>query len=113
MEVDQIRQVGVVGAGTMGLGIAQIMAQNNYETILFDLDDRVLEKAKDQITQNLDKGIARGKITENSKTETLKNITFTNDFGLLVADLIIEAIVENLEISENKQFFLLRKKRIK
>ncbi len=100
MEVDQIRQVGVVGAGTMGLGIAQITAQNNYRTILFDLDDRVLEKAKDQITQNLDKGIARGKITENSKTETLKNITFTNDFGLLVADLIIEAIVENLEIKQ-------------
>ncbi|MEM9856865.1 MAG: 3-hydroxyacyl-CoA dehydrogenase NAD-binding domain-containing protein [Bacteroidota bacterium] len=100
MEVDQIRQVGVVGAGTMGLGIAQIMAQNNYRTILFDIDNGVLEKAKDQITQNLDKGIARGKVTENSKTETLKNITFTNDFGLLVADLIIEAIVENLEIKQ-------------
>ncbi|MDX1627793.1 MAG: 3-hydroxyacyl-CoA dehydrogenase NAD-binding domain-containing protein [Fulvivirga sp.] len=93
-----IKKVGIVGAGTMGQGIAQIVAMADYQTILYDIDQRVLDKAKKVITKNLDKGIEKGKVTGETKEKALKNLDFTTSIDDLTCDLIIEAIVEKLDV---------------
>ncbi|MFD3001324.1 3-hydroxyacyl-CoA dehydrogenase NAD-binding domain-containing protein [Pontibacter toksunensis] len=101
MKLEDIKVIGVVGAGTMGQGIAQICAQAGYTTILFDINAQVLEKAKTTITQNLDKGIERGKLTEAEKKTALDNLTFTGDTLQLSCQLIVEAVVERLEVKQS------------
>lgn len=100
MKLEDIKTIGVVGAGTMGQGIAQICAQAGYKTILFDINAQVLEKAKVTTTKNLDKGIERGKLTEQDKQTALGNLSFTGDTLQLSCDVIIEAIVERLEVKQ-------------
>lgn len=92
-----IKKVGVAGAGAMGTGIAQVFAQSNFEVVLFDVNSAQLDKAKTEITKNLDGAVSKGKMKEAEKTATLNKISFTNDINSLKADLIIEAIVEKLE----------------
>ena len=82
----------------MGQGIAQIVAMADYQTILYDIDQRVLDKAKKVITKNLDKGIEKGKVTGETKEKALKNLDFTTSIDDLTCDLIIEAIVEKLDV---------------
>ncbi|WP_439881104.1 3-hydroxyacyl-CoA dehydrogenase NAD-binding domain-containing protein [Pontibacter sp. MBLB2868] len=101
MTLEDIKTIGVVGAGTMGQGIAQICAQAGYKTILFDINDKVLEKAKQTIAQNLTKGIERGKLTEADKQTALDNLSFTGETLQLSCDVIIEAIVERLEVKKS------------
>lgn len=98
--LDQINVIGIVGAGTMGLGIAQISAMAGYKTILYDLDQSVLDKAQQSIEKNLNKGIEKGKVTEKTKATALENLTLTTDIKQLSCDFIIEAIVEKLEIKQ-------------
>lgn len=98
--LDQIATVGIVGAGTMGQGIAQIAAMAGYQTQLYDLDPKVLDKALSTIEKNLSKGIEKGKVTENQKSQCLSNISLTTDINHLVCDFIIEAIVEKLDIKQ-------------
>ncbi len=98
MNIDDISKIAVVGAGTMGQGIAQICALAGYQVILYDLNTDVLEKAKTTISRNLDKGIERGKLTIADKDSALQRITFSDNEDMLVADVIIEAIIEKLEI---------------
>lgn len=100
-KVDDIRLLAVVGAGTMGLGIAQLAAMANIKTILFDIDEEILKKAHDAIIKNLDKGIEKGKINEALKTQTLENITLEKDINNIKADFIIEAVVERLEVKHS------------
>lgn len=101
MKLEDIKTIGVVGAGTMGQGIAQICAQAGYKTILFDINAQVLEKAEATTKKNLDKGIERGKLTEQEKQTALANLTFTGDTLQLSCDVIIEAIVERLEVKQS------------
>ena len=101
MKFEDIKTIGVVGAGTMGQGIAQICAQAGYKTILFDINATILEKAQQTTTINLDKGIERGKLTEADKTATLANLNFTGNTLDLSCDVIIEAIVERLEVKQS------------
>lgn len=100
MTLEEIKTVAVVGAGTMGLGIAQVMAQNGFNVILYDISPDVLEKAKEQIIKNLDKGIEKGKLSVTEKEATNNCLTFTTEFNLLKAELIIEAIIEQLDIKQ-------------
>ena len=100
-KVDDIRLLAVVGAGTMGLGIAQLAAMANIKTILFDIDEEILKKAHDAIIKNLDKGIEKGKINEALKAQTLENITLEKDINNIKADFIIEAVVERLEVKHS------------
>ncbi|MTI21599.1 3-hydroxybutyryl-CoA dehydrogenase [Fulvivirga sp. RKSG066] len=100
LTLDQIKKVGVIGAGTMGAGIAQLSAMAGYTTILYDLDQKVLDKAKTSIEKNLAKGIGKGKVTEEQKDLALKNLQLTTDNDELVCDFIIEAIVEKLDIKQ-------------
>lgn len=99
--IDHIKTIGVVGAGTMGLGIAQITAMAGYLTILYDLDQNVLDKAKSTIEKNLNKGIEKGKVTEELKNKSLQNLKYTTEINQLSCDFIIEAIVEKLDVKQS------------
>jgi 3-hydroxybutyryl-CoA dehydrogenase len=87
----------VCGAGTMGSGIAQAAAASGFYTILYELNDVVLEKAKTSIETNLQSLVEKRKITGNAKEETLNNLKFTNNLHDCLADVIIEAIIEKPE----------------
>lgn len=100
MKFDDISTIAVVGAGTMGQGIAQISGLAGYEVVLYDLNSEVLELAKQNISKNLDKGIERGKLTLEDKENALSRITFSDNQDMLVADFVIEAIVEKLDIKK-------------
>jgi len=84
----------VCGAGTMGSGIAQAAASSGFYTILYELNDVVLEKAKTSIEKNLQSLVEKRKITGNAKEETLNNLRFTNNLHDCLGDVIIEAIIE-------------------
>ena len=84
----------VCGAGTMGSGIAQAAASSGFYTILYELNDVVLEKAKASIEKNLQSLVEKRKITGNAKEETLNNLRFTNNLHDCLGDVIIEAIIE-------------------
>ncbi|MEQ8245365.1 3-hydroxyacyl-CoA dehydrogenase NAD-binding domain-containing protein [Fulvivirga sp.] len=100
-KVDDIKSIAVVGAGTMGLGIAQLSAMAGIKTLLFDIDESTLNKAHSNIVKNLDKGIEKGKLSEAVKTETLENLSLEKDIKNLKADFIIEAVVEKLEVKHS------------
>jgi len=98
-----MKNVAVIGAGTMGNGIAHTFAQSGFKVQLIDINETVLTKGIKTITKNLDRMIAKGSITETEKQETLGNITsFTNiTEGVEYASLVIEAATENLELKLN------------
>jgi len=96
--MSKINNIAVVGAGTMGLGIAQVCALSGYVVKLFDLNEKSLQTAEQKINVNLNKGIEKGKISKQQKSEGLKNLNFTHNFNDLKADLFIEAVVEKLEV---------------
>ncbi|TXK47407.1 3-hydroxybutyryl-CoA dehydrogenase [Pontibacter qinzhouensis] len=97
----EIKKIGVVGSGTMGLGIAQVCAQAGYTTILYDISTSKLQQAETTITQNLDQGIVRQKLTPTDKEATLQRLSFTGNTLELYADVIIEAVVERLEVKQS------------
>ncbi|HVX25338.1 MAG TPA: 3-hydroxybutyryl-CoA dehydrogenase [Parafilimonas sp.] len=95
-----IKKVSVIGAGTMGNGIAHVFAQNNFEVNLIDVNAAQLEKALQTISKNFDRQISKNTITEEQKKQSLANIsTYTNlKEGVQDADLVIEAATENTEL---------------
>ena len=95
-----IKNIVVIGAGTMGNGIAHTFAQSGFKVNLVDVSQEALDRGLKTITTNLDRIIAKGNLTEEQKAETLGNITtFTalND-AAGSADLIVEAATENLDL---------------
>ena len=98
--LQDIKSIAIIGAGTMGSGIAQISSAAGYNTILFDLDSSAVEKAKHAIIANLDGAIQRGKMNEAEKENILARINFSHNFIDVVADVIIEAIIEKLEVKK-------------
>ena len=94
-----IRQVGVLGAGTMGHGIAHVFARSGYQVVLCDIEQRFLERALEAITKNLDRELAKNKITTDDKSAALRRITAVLDRGKLAnCDFAIEAATEKFEI---------------
>ena len=94
---DIIKNIAVIGAGTMGNGIAHTFAQFNYKVSLIDISQDSLEKGMASISKNLDRMVSKEKICELDKTQTLQNInTFTTiKEGVKNADLVVEAATEN------------------
>ena len=92
-----INTICVIGAGTMGSGIAQVAAQNGFYTLLFDINKEVLEKAKTSIQKNLQYLFDKQKITTEQKETICSRIQFITDTNDCLADVIIEAIVEKVE----------------
>lgn len=95
-----IKNVAVIGSGTMGNGIAHVFAQNGYPVTLIDISTSALEKALATIGKNLDRQIKKELITEADKNDTLQRITTTGeiDKGVSNADLVVEAATENFDI---------------
>lgn len=95
-----IQKVAIAGAGTMGSGIALTAAQNGFDTILFDLFPQGLENAKRSVSKNLDFLVSKGKISAEEKAAISGRIFFTADKNNCKADIIIEAIAEDLAIKQ-------------
>ena len=93
-----MKNISVIGAGTMGNGIAHVFAQNGYKVNLIDVSENSLEKAIKTISKNLDRMVAKEKITSLHKDKTLQNLSVFSDIknGIKEADLVIEAATENL-----------------
>jgi len=92
-----IKNVSVIGAGTMGNGIAHVFAQHGFDVTLIDVSASQLEKAIATISKNLDRQVAKGQITEAQKRKTLENIILETDLskGVASAHLVVEAATEN------------------
>ena len=95
-----IKNISVVGAGTMGNGIAHVFAQSGFAVNLIDVNPSQLQRAMDTIGKNLDRQISKGSITEDQKKSTLANITVFSDIpeGVKNAELVVEAATENVEL---------------
>lgn len=96
--IDTIQKIAIIGAGTMGAGIAQLAAMAGYKTILFDINEDALVKGIQTIAKNMDGAIKRGKMSIEAKEATLQNLHTSTNFQDLKADFIPEAIVEKLEV---------------
>jgi 3-hydroxybutyryl-CoA dehydrogenase len=94
-----IQRVGVIGAGTMGNGIAHVFARSGYEVILCDVEQHFLARGMETIAKNLDREVAKNKIQATDKASTLGRITPVADRARLAAcDLVVEAATEKLEV---------------
>ncbi len=95
-----ITTIAVIGAGTMGNGIAHVFAQNGYKVHLIDISQEALDKGILTISKNLDRMLVKNVITENLKTNTLANITSYSSLqeGVKEVDLVIEAASENVDL---------------
>jgi 3-hydroxybutyryl-CoA dehydrogenase len=95
----EIRNVGVIGAGTMGNGIAHVFARSGYLVVLCDVEQRFLDRGIATITKNLDREVAKNKITASDKNAALGRIEGVTDRGKLAqSDFIVEAATEKFEI---------------
>jgi 3-hydroxybutyryl-CoA dehydrogenase len=95
-----MKNIAVIGAGTMGNGIAHVFAQNGFTVQLIDLNEAQLEKAVATISKNLDRQVAKGTLTEEQKAQTLSNLTTSNSIenGVSNAELVVEAATENVDL---------------
>jgi 3-hydroxybutyryl-CoA dehydrogenase len=94
-----IQRVGVIGAGTMGNGIAHVFARGGYDVVLCDVEQRFLQRALETIGKNLEREAAKGKISADEKAAALKRIQAVTERGKLAdCDFVIEAATEKFEI---------------
>jgi len=94
----EIRQVGVVGLGTMGAGIAQVCIQAGFETVGREVSGELCDRARATIDHYLTRGVEKGRLTEEERAAAVGRLTTTTDLADLAdCDLVIEAIVENLD----------------
>lgn len=94
----EIRKVGVVGCGLMGGGIAQVAAQSGFETVVREVSQELLDKGMARIDSLLTKDVAKGRLTAEAKDQTIGRLTPTTALDAFAdCDVIVEAIVENLE----------------
>ena len=97
----EIKTIGVVGAGTMGHGIAQVAIQNGFRVILRDTEERILQHARVRIGKGLDRLVEAGKISEAQKADMLKMlISTTNLADLKSADFVVEAATEDFTVKK-------------
>ncbi len=99
MSVERIKTVAVLGAGTMGNGIAHVFARAGYNVILRDVEQRFLDGALDTIGKNLDREIKKGRLAEAEKGTVLARLKPATDMGAIAAaDFVVEAVPEKIEI---------------
>ena len=99
MTVDAIKIVAVLGAGTMGNGIAHVFARAGYNVILRDVEQRFLDRGMETIAKNLEREVRKGKLTATEKPEVLGRLKPMTDFAAIAAaDFVVEAVPEKLEI---------------
>ncbi len=98
-----IQTIAIAGAGTMGSGIAQVAASSGFTTILFDINPDMLQKAEAGIQKSLEFLVGKGKLSAEEQIQIAGRISYTSEITDLKANLIIEAVIENLAIKH--QFF--------
>ena len=99
MSIDSIKTVAVLGAGTMGNGIAHVFARAGYEVILRDVEERFLERGMETIGKNLDREVKKGKLNEEEKPVVLARLKPVTDMeAIATADFVVEAVPEKIEI---------------
>ena len=97
----EIHTIGVVGAGTMGHGIAQVAAQSGYDVVLVDAAPAALERGRTQIGKGLERLVAKEKLTAEERDRALERLTTGGDLAAFAqADLVVEAVVERLEVKQ-------------
>ncbi|MEO6196042.1 MAG: 3-hydroxybutyryl-CoA dehydrogenase [Thermoanaerobaculia bacterium] len=97
--MESIRTIGVVGAGTMGHGIAQVAAQSGYEVVLVDAAPAALERGRAQIGKGLERLVAKAKLSAEERDQALGRLTTAGDLAALAqADLVVEAVVEREDV---------------
>jgi 3-hydroxybutyryl-CoA dehydrogenase len=97
MDIDNIKTIGIAGAGTMGQGIAQVCAQSGFNVMLYDINQELISKGLSLISSSLQQAVEKGKLNAADKDSALARIESQPDLRQLKADLIIEAIVEKAE----------------
>jgi len=99
LDAEQIKTVAVLGAGTMGNGIAHVFARAGYKVILRDVEQRFLDRALETIGRNLDREIKKGKLAEAEKGTVLARVKSATDMtAIAAADFVVEAVPEKIEI---------------
>lgn len=98
MNFENIKTVGVAGAGTMGQGIAQVCALSGFDVLIFDVDADAAKKGIASIDASLQKSIDKGKLSDEAKANALSRIKVCENLDRLKADLVIEAVVERLDV---------------
>jgi 3-hydroxybutyryl-CoA dehydrogenase len=102
LSIDHIKTVAVLGAGTMGNGIAHVFARAGYKVILRDVEQRYLDRGMDTIAKNLDREIKKGTLAETEKGPLLSRLVPVTDFSTVAnADFLVEAVPEKLEIKRH------------
>lgn len=97
-----MKKIMVVGAGTMGLDIAQVFANADFEVTVRDISDEIIKRSEDRLNKGLDKLVSKGKLDEAGKSAITSKIRFTTDLKAAAdADLVIEAAIENLKIKQD------------
>jgi len=97
-----MEQVGVIGAGTMGNGIAHVFAASGYQVILCDIEQSIVDRAVNTISKNLDRAVSKSKITEAQKNETLQRIQLVTDrAALATCDFVVEAASEKFTLKSD------------
>lgn len=98
----QIKRIGVIGSGTMGAGIAQLIVQNGYPVVLFDIDDETVSRAKESIESKLDRLVEKEKINLATSEQAKRKLSTTTDMNSFAdCQLVIEAAPEKLEIKRS------------
>lgn len=95
-----MKNISIIGAGTMGNGIAHVFAQNGFKVTIVDISLAQLDRALATVSKNLDRQVAKGTISEEQKQSTLSNIKINSNLidGVKDADLVVEAATENMEL---------------
>ncbi len=96
--MQQIKTIAVCGAGTMGTGIAQLCVQSGYPTILFDVQENILQRSKDAMQESWKSLLIKGKISQEELQQFESLLKYSSDINDCVADLVIEAIVEKVSV---------------
>ena len=92
----------VIGAGTMGLDIAQVFARAGFEVVIRDISDEIIKNSEKRLNKGLDKLVEKGKLDEASKTAITSRMSFTTELSAATdADLVVEAAIENLKIKQS------------
>src|SRR5687768_9105485 len=100
MTIDGVKRIAVIGAGTMGQGIAQLCALSGYQVVLYDIQPELTTTAIANIRRNLEGAVLKNKLDTKDRDEALLRIEVLGDFRQLQVDLAIEAVIEKLEIKQ-------------
>lgn len=97
-----MKKIMVIGAGTMGLDIAQVFARAGFEVVVRDISDEIIKNSEKRLNKGLDKLVEKGKLDEVSKTAITSRMSFTTELSAATdADLVVEAAIENLKIKQS------------